>query len=141
MARRAREAAGIIVRREARGLVPVSAFDAEQLERAPLGTEFDLSARTKRTLPLQRTYWKALHEVVTATGRWPTAEHLHDALRRDLGYVTVRVNLLGQPYLATDSTAFDAMTQSEFKAYVDAAMQRLAEVCGFDPLAFLDEAA
>jgi hypothetical protein len=137
MARRSKDKAGIIVRREKRGLMPVSAFDAEQLDRLPLLTEFDLTERTRRTLPLQRTYWKALSETVAATGRWSTAENLHDALRRDLGYVTAAIGLDGRPYIATDSTAFDAMRQSEFKEYFDQAMARLAEVTGFDPLGFL----
>ena len=49
----------------------------------------------------------------------------------------VRKTLAGQPYISTESTAFDAMTADEFKTYMDRAMARLAEVTGIDPLDFL----
>jgi hypothetical protein len=120
-------------------LVPVGAFDAERFDGFPDGTEFDLVARTRRSLPQQRTYWLALHRVVEATGRWVDAEHLHDALRRDLGYIHVQRDLAGEPYLAVDSTAFDAMSADEFGRYFEQAIARLAEITGIDVLAFLDE--
>lgn len=143
MTKRTRDKAGIIVKRVAgpRRLAAVSAFDDEQIDALAVDTEFDLVPRARRSLPQHRTYWKALNEVVKATGSWPTAEHLHDALKRDLGFVHVRLNLLGQPYLATDSTAFDEMDQAAFQNYFNQAMARLAEVIGFDPLVFLEEAA
>ena len=138
MAKRGKEKAGIIMQRTKRGVSPASAFDAEELDRFPIGTEFDLAPRTKRSLPQHRTYWKALSETVKATGAWPTPEHLHDALKHDLGYVEVRKTLAGQPYISTESTAFNAMTADEFKTYMEQAMARLAEVTGIDPLEFLE---
>jgi len=122
-------------------LVPAGAFDAERFDGFPDGTEFDLVARSRRSLPQQRTYWAALHRIVEATDRWPDAEHLHDALRRDLGYIHVRKDLTGEPYLALDSTAFEAMTADEFSAYFERAMQRLTEVTGINSLAFMEDAA
>jgi len=135
-----REKAGIIFVKTARGPVPASAYDAEQFDALPMGAEVDLTLRAKRSLPQHRAYWKALGEVVKATEAWPSAEHLHDALKRDLGYVSVRSNLLGQPYVVTDSAAFDEMDQPAFQAFFDAAMRRIAEETGIDPLAFLEEA-
>jgi hypothetical protein len=120
-------------------LVPAGAFDAERFDGFPEGTEFDLVARSRRSLPQQRTYWAALHRIVEATDRWPDAEHLHDALRRSLGYIHVRKDLTGEPYLALDSTAFEVMTADEFSAYMTRAFARLAEVTGINPAAFLDE--
>jgi hypothetical protein len=120
-------------------LVPVGAIDAEDLDRLPEGTQFELHPLTHRSSPQLRAYWKALDDIVKATGRWPTRQHLHDALRRDLGYVSLRRNLDGTPYLAEDSTAMDKMKPDEFNAYMTTAMARLAEVTGIDPLSFLDE--
>jgi hypothetical protein len=122
-------------------LVPAGAFDAERFDAFADGTEFDIAERSQRSSKQNRTYWLALHRIVEATGRWPNAETLHDALRRDLGYIHVQRDLAGEPYLAVDSTAFDAMKPDEFNAYFEAAMQRLAEVTGTDPLALLSEAA
>lgn len=141
MPRRSKDSAGLIMRKGTKGLYPASAFDAEQLDAFPIGTEFRAASMTKRSLPQHRTYWKALSVVVGATDLWPTPEHLHSALKRDLGYVTVVTGLNGKPFEDEDSTAFDAMNQEAFKAYFDKAMQRLAEVVGFDPLQFLKEAA
>ncbi len=131
----------IIVRKTPRGLQPVSSFDAELLLAAPLGTEFNLASLTKRSLPQHRTYWKALSEVVKATGKWPTAEKLHDALKRACGYVQIRYNLDGSSYIATDSTSFEAMNHDEFCKYMELAMAKLSEAIGYDPLAFLEDAA
>lgn len=132
-----REKAGIIFVKTARGPVPASSYDAEQWDRLPAGAEVDMTPRTKRSLPQHRVYWKALGEIVKATEAWPSAEHLHEAVKRDLGYVSVRTNLIGQPYAVTDSIAFDEMEQPEFQAFFDAAMKRIAEATGIDPLAFL----
>ena len=133
--------ASIIMRRPIRGttLYPVSAYDQEQLEAFPPGTEFDVSPRTRRSLPQMRCYWAALSAVVAATDKWATAEHLHDALVHDLGYVRVGMGMDGKPYITRDSTAFDAMKREEFGAYFDKSMKRLAEVLGFDPMAALDQ--
>lgn len=137
-----KRSAGIIVRKRQDCLVPVSGYDAERLAGFPDGAEFDLLDTAGRSVPQHRTYWKTLAQAVEAMGHapWPTAEHLHDALKRDLGYVTVSYDLAGKPYVTTDSTAFDAMSQKAFAAYFEQAMARLAEVVGADPLDWLEAA-
>jgi hypothetical protein len=141
MARRVREKPAIIVRRTPRGLSPVSGYDAEQLAMIPLGEEFDVVRRSRRSLPQLRTYWKALTLVVRATDAWPTPEHLHEAIKLDLGYVTTVRGLDGKTSVITDSAGINAMNGEEFKLFFDRAMQRLAEETGIDPLSFLAEAA
>lgn len=139
--RRAKETAGCIVKKTARGLSPVSGFDMELLMGDALGTEYKLVKLTKRSLPQHRAYWKALSLVVANDDRWMTAEALHDALKRACGCVTIVHDLAGKPFVTTDSTAFDAMTADQFKAYFDRAMHKLAEAIGWDPLGFLEENA
>lgn len=141
MAQRTREKPSIIVRRTKRGLSPASAYDAEVLAGLPLGAEFDLVQRSRRSLPQLRTYWKALTLVVNATDMWPTPEHLHEALKIDLGYVTIIRALDGKRLVITDSAGVNAMDAAEFKGFFERAMVRLADVTGIDPLAFLEEAA
>jgi hypothetical protein len=121
-------------------LSPVTAFDAEEFAAFPEGMLFDLIARNKRTLPLQKTYWTALTRAVEATGRWQSREALHTALKVAMGLVEpiydLRGNVTGmQPH----STAFAAMDQVAFRAYFDVAMGKLSEAVGYDVLAFLDE--
>jgi hypothetical protein len=140
MAKRTRESAGLILERGPRGVGPASAFDAEQLDRFPIGTQFRATSLTKRSLPHHRLYWGVLSRVVSATERWPTPEHLHQLLMEDLGYVTVIHDLKGRPKVVRDSEAFDAMKQHEFNDYFEKAMMRLAESIGVDPLELANEA-
>jgi len=140
MPKRTKDTAGLIVRKLPNGkLMPASPFDYEQLAAFPAGTEFMVRSLTKRSLPQHRTYWKALTMVVRATDAWPTPEHLHDALKRDLGFVEVVTGLDGKPFRRVESTGFDAMGQEEFQTYFDRAMARLAEVTGIDPLEWLEQ--
>lgn len=126
-----------IVRKDHIGLSPVDAFFAEAIDADPIGTEYDLVKRTKRSNPQNSLYWVTLHHVVQATDIWPTAEHLHDALKRACGFLTVNYDLHGREFITTDSTAFDAMSHDEFKFYFDRAMEKLADRVGFDPVASL----
>lgn len=129
-----------IVRLSGGRLVPLIAWDAEELAAFPDGMTFDMHPRNKRTLPLHRTYWQALTKAVEATGRWQSREALHTALKVRMGLVEPIYDLNGnvtgmQPH----STAFAAMDQSQFKAYFDGAMAALSEAVGYDALQFLNE--
>lgn len=129
-----------ILEKTVRGLIPAAAFDAEALESFPVGTQFDLVARTKRSDKQLRTYWKALGGVVKATGQWPTPEHLHDELKLALGYARIAVNWnTGEAVSIPDSVAINAMDHETFKAFMARAMALLSERAGFDVLAWLDQ--
>src|SRR5580765_997020 len=132
---------GMIFEKRRGRLVPAGALDAEDFDVMPEGAQFELKSLTRRSLPQAHLYWQVLENVVQATGRWPTRYHLHDALRRDLGYIHIQRDLAGEPYLAVDSTAFDAMSAEEFSAYMQRAFSRLTEVTGIEPLILLEKAA
>lgn len=123
------------------GLAPLSPYDAEELANMATGTEFDLVSRSRRSLPQHRTYWQALTKAVEATGRWPSREALHTALKVKLGRVEPIMDLQGRVIgMRPDSTAFDAMTHEEFRVYFDDAMAALSEALGYDALAWLEAA-
>lgn len=129
-----------MVVKTARGLSPVAAFDAEQLWADPAGTEYDLVKRTKRSWPQLKLYWAMLNRVVKATGKWPSAEHLHEAIKLTLGYCREGVNLrTGDVTLVADSAALDRMDHDQFRQFFDAAQGLIAEQLGFDPLAFIEQ--
>ena len=71
-----------------RGIVPVSQYDAEIIEAAGFGVEYDMKPRSKRSIQHDRLYRKMLARIVEATGKWPTADHLHHDLKLTCGYVT-----------------------------------------------------
>ena len=135
MAKRKDKPPAPIVRKDARGLSPAAAYDAEALDGFALGTEFDLVARTKRSIPQNGTYWKALQFAIDATGRWPHREALHTALKVKLGYVEPIFDLNGKVVgMKPDSTAFEAMNHKEFRDFMDRALSDLSDAVGFDVL-------
>lgn len=124
------------------GLRPHLAYDEEKLVAVSLGHVFELVPVTKRSNRQLRTYWKALGLAVKATGKWPSAEHLHDDIKFTLGYRRLVADLkTGEVSEIVDSVALDKMEHEAFCAFMNEAMKLLAETVGFDPLKFLNEAA
>jgi hypothetical protein len=136
-----RERIPLVLRRTERGLEPRSRQAADLLAQYAVHSDVEVTVRKRRSLPQLRLYWAMLQSVVEATGAWPTAEHLHDALKLDLGFTTPVKTLDGTLVLIPDSAAMGRMDSAQFRAFFDAAAARLAEVCGFDPLAQTQEAA
>lgn len=125
-----------------KGLRPHTSFDAEAMVALALGHTFELVPVSKRSDRQLRTYWKALGMAVKATGKWPSAEHLHDEIKFTLGYRKMIADLkTGAVHAIPDSVALDKMDHPTFCKFMDDAMALLSDACGFDPLAFLSEAA
>lgn len=122
----------IVMRKEGPRLVPETGFDAEQFDALPNRATVRVEPVDARGRGQLAAYWATLARVVEATGRWPTAEHLHEALKWDLGYVRPAYDLAGTPRLAVDSIALDAMKDAERAAFMLAAFARIAEVTGID---------
>ncbi|MCP5099888.1 MAG: hypothetical protein GY943_30410 [Chloroflexi bacterium] len=131
-----------IIERTRHGLMPIDAETSEQVLSDPLGTQYDLIKRGSRSNKQLRTYWRALGIVVKSTGKWATPEHLHDELKLACGYHKKIVNWnTGEIILQADSIALENMKPDVFNEYMTVTMAKLAERVGFDPLAFLKEAA
>lgn len=124
----------IILRRTARGLEPPTVADAEMLERYGMGQDLEVRVKARRSLPQLRLYWAMLQRTVEATGAYPTAEHLHSALKQALGYTTPIKTLDGEIQYWPDSIAFSRMDAAQFREFVDAAAAKIAEKFGFDAL-------
>ena len=131
-----------IVRLTSSRLVPVSAYDAEELQGYAIGTEFDLVSRTRRSIPQNGTYWKCLQHTVDATGLWPSREALHTALKVRMGHVEPVFDLNGNVVgMQPHSTAFQKMDHKEFRAFMDGALMALSDAVGFDPMGWKYEGA
>lgn len=139
MAKRDIDRAPILVTKTRNGLSPVSAFEAELLDRYPTGAELEITIKQRRSLPQQKTYWKMLAYVNGATDAYPTTEKLHEALKHHLGYITTFRRFDGTEEEVADSTAFAAMDGAAFKTYMDQAVAALSEKFGFDPLGFMTQ--
>ena len=124
-----------MIRLTAKGLLPLTAGDAEELNAFANGTTFTLKAHNSRSLEQLRLYWKVLGEAVKATGICASKEHLHDDLKIATGFTRKSVNHdTGEVHLVPDSTALDAMTPEEYRVFFDTAMAKLASWIGYDPM-------
>lgn len=115
-------------------VIPATAADDEIVDADPIGTEYDLVRRTKRSWPQLRLYWMVLNGVVKAHGGWPNAEKLHTDLKWCLGYTERTINpFTGEERIEVDSAALDKMDEPTFCAFMDQAMEFLSDKLGFDP--------
>lgn len=136
-----REKAPLVLRRTERGLEPRSRLAADLLAQYAIGSDVEISVKKRRSHPQLRLYWVMLQKVVEATDAFPSAEHLHEALKVHLGFVTPMVSLSGKTFYVPDSAAMSKMDAAEFRRFFDKAAQLIAERFGFDPLANEQEAA
>ena len=119
------------------GFEPVTAFDAEQLALCSGGQLFDLLPISNRSPEHHKLYWSVLGKAVKATGKWPSADHLHRELKMACGYFKTVVSEFGGIYYVPDSIGMKKMDQKEFNTYFEHAMSKLAEAVGTDPMDLL----
>lgn len=121
-------------------LLPISLYDAEEIEAFSEGHLFDLVPSYKRSDPHHKLYWAILGRVVKQTGSWASSAHLHDDLKMLCGFYRTVINKAsGAVYYVPDSIAYRKMDQKAFSEYFDAAMAKLSETIGYDPMEFLNE--
>lgn len=113
-------------------LAPASRIDEEIIGALPKEVEFEITIKRKRSLPQLRAYWAGLTDLVRATHAYPTPEHMHEALKFHLGYVTPIKKLDGSTMFIPDSAAFDAMDAAQFKGFLDDAQKVCLEIWGID---------
>lgn len=128
-------------RRKGNSLVPDMEFDLRALDGVGQGEQVRVEVKRFRNLGRHRLYWAMLSKVIDATDCAPNAEHLHSAIKLELGYGTpVRLGN-GMTVLVPGSIAFEAMDETTFQGFFDRAAAYLAEQYGLDPLEFMKEAA
>lgn len=124
--------------RKANVLVPELHCDWEAVKAIPEGQRVKVEITEPRNLDRLRLYWRMLSYVRDATECAPTSEHLHSAIKLELGYGTP-VRLRGLTVLVPASIAFDKMDETEFRGFFDRAVEFLTRTYGFNALAFYDE--
>lgn len=132
------KAPGFMVEKTPRGLRPLTAWDEKGLDGFVMGQKFDLAPRRADfRSPLNGKYRMLLNAIAKRTHLGPTGEHLHQALKIDLGYVE-RVELpSGSIAQIPQSTAFDKMSDEDFRGYYERAVELLARALGCDPEEYL----
>lgn len=118
------------------GIKPYDRLSGLQMGKLITGQVLTATPRKGRTLPRNGAYWAGLHTAVEATDAWPTEKHLHEDLKRLTGYVDIYHNpLTGRDEIRPQSTAFNAMPESEFALYFKLAQMKFIARMGFDPWA------
>jgi hypothetical protein len=115
----------ILVRKVEGKLVPHAPYDVEMFETIPDNVVVRAQFAQPRSLPRHRLYRVILRIVVTNTDLFATEESLHKTLLVGCGVVEPVLTVQGEIIMIPSSTAFDAMTEEEFKAYFDQAMETI----------------
>jgi len=121
----------LIMRRQGERLVPVSAIDAEALDRLPAG---DLKvtvarARDARSVAQNNLRWKVCELIADNTDGW-TKDAVNAALKLATGHVTHARAPNGTFWRFAKPTDFDAMGSAEFSAWLDKAFAVIGELFG-----------
>ena len=114
--------------------MPLTQYDAEEIEAHPEGQLYDIVPVADRSDPHHKLYWAILGRVVKDSGLWPSSAHLHDDLKMLCGHYRTVVNkTTGGLYYVPDSIAYAKMDQRQFQEYFEQAMMKLSETLGYDP--------
>ena len=106
---------------------PRARFDAAMADQYRRRVPLEAKVKERRSLPQNNLYWAVLQSVVDATGKWPTSEALHWALRMQLGYIEEIASIDGEILTRARSTAFGKMSGHDYRVYFDSSMTLLTE--------------
>ena len=118
--------------------LPITPFDAEEIEKHPDGQIYNVTTTSNRSDPHHKFYWVMLNKVVENDhSKWATSSHLHEDLKMLCGYYRTVINhASGGLYYIPNSTAYKSMNQQEFKVYFDTCVEKLTKILKYDPTDF-----
>lgn len=122
--------------------VPVSRDARELLAKIKEGATIFIEVWQPRNMAQHRKYFALLNNVVEATGRWVSTEHLRRDILIALHRYDEEVNrFTGEVRQVPHSMAVASMPKADFERLYDDTMALLAEDLGCDPELLLQEAA
>lgn len=127
-----------------RGLTfaPANKEARELLAKVPDGKSVFLALWMPRNMGQHRKYFAILRNVVEATGRWTSQEHLRRDILLTLGRYDEHVNeFTGEVVQVPHSMAVASMPRDEFERLYDDTIRLLTEALGADPEMLVQEAA
>lgn len=131
-----------LFRRVAFALIPVGREARELIAAIRDGATIMVEVWSPRNMAQHRKYFAILRNVVEATGRWTSSEHL----RRDILLATHRYDehvnqFTGEVTKVPHSMAVASMPRAEFEALYDETIRLLTDALGADPEMLTQEAA
>lgn len=112
-------------------MVPMTQWDQERLLSYRNGAEVNVVITQEAASWRRRKYWAILHKVVeTAPVKARTAQDLHDAIRREIGFVDAYHSNGTNLRITLKSTS--KLDEPAFAAFFEEAMETLSEWTGLD---------
>lgn len=135
-------AAPLMLKRTAAGLVPASAYDAEELDRYSLGSEVEVTIHQRRSGRHHRFFFLALSKLVKS-GAVPfeTVDEFLSALKMAAGITELRQGIGGTPYIVPGSISFAAKDQAAFREFTNRCAEVIARHYGVDIAQFMEREA
>jgi hypothetical protein len=131
-----------LFRRFALSLVPASRDARELLATIKEGSTLFVEVWTPRNMAQHRKYFAILNNVVEATGRWTSSEHLRRDILISLHRFDEHVNqFTGEVEKVPHSMAVASMPKDEFERLYDDTIRLLTDALGADPEMLTQEAA
>lgn len=131
-----------LFRRMALSLVPVSREARELMAAIKEGATVFVEVWSPRNMRQHKKYFAVLNNVVEATGKWTSSEHL----RRDILIALHRYDehvdgFTGEVSKVPHSMAVASMPKDEFERLYDDTIRLLTDALGADPEMLTQEAA
>lgn len=131
-----------LFRKSGLSFVPASREAREVLAQVSDNATAFLEVWTPRNMAQHRKYFAILNNVVEATGRWSSTEHLRRDILISLHRYEEHVDqFTGEVHKVPHSMAVASMPRAEFERLYDDTIKLLTEALGADPEMLLEEAA
>lgn len=129
-------------RRMAFTLLPADKSARAMIAHIPEGKTVFVEVWSPRNMAQHRKYFAILNNVVEATGKWTSTEHLRRDILLALHRYDEHVNqFTGEVERVPHSMAVASMKREDFEALYDDTIALLTEALGADPELLLAEAA
>jgi hypothetical protein len=130
----------IYVLRRGDSLIGEMEADREWIRQQPHNQRIKVLMHGGRSPSKLRFYWSFLGKVVKATGCAPSTETLHDIVKLHTGFV-VPIMVKGFPVAVPKSISFTSMSEDEFNAFLEKAIEWIAATYDVTPEMAFGEAA
>ena len=112
------------------GLKPYDDATAKWWHGLAVGEVVSFNWRKPRSLAYHRKWWAMVRLVHEATGKWPSAEVLHDLVCIAIGHCDTYLMASGALYYKPRTISFAGMDDAEFHAFYNRGLDALCELAG-----------
>ena len=112
------------------GLKPYDDITAKWWQGIAVGEVVRFKWSNRRSVKYHNKWWAMVRTVCDASGRWPSAEVLHDLVCIAIGHCDTYLMASGALYYKPRTISFAGMDDSEFHAFFNRGLDALCELAG-----------